>query len=211
MEEQRAAEQILKELGVLKTGHFVYTSGRHGYHYVAKTNALPNVMAVHDLCGMIADELRAQEVSVDVVVGPAMGAITLAHALAFELSTVAKVVQAIRVDKQEDGSFAFPYDWADRVADKNVVVVEDILTTGKTTRLVVDAILNAGGMPVATGALWNRGSLSAEHVASALLISTVNKSFGDFAEDECPLCADKVPINTDFGHGEAYLAQGGSW
>ena len=103
---QDATVEILEEIGVFKRGHFVYTSGKHGEFYVAKTDLLPNVVQVHDILELLAK--RVKDLNVDVVVGPAMGAITLAHAMAFELSTIARPVLAVRADKKTMTRFSFP-------------------------------------------------------------------------------------------------------
>jgi orotate phosphoribosyltransferase len=85
-------------------------------------------------------------------------------------------------------------------------VVEDILTTGGSARMVVEAVAAAGGTVVGVGALCNRGGVTAQALGAALLFSLAEVPLESFAPEECPLCRAGVPVNTRVGKGAAFLA-----
>lgn len=96
------------------------------------------------------------------------------------------------------------------VRGKRVLEVEDILSTGGSARKTAEAIVAAGGELVALGVLANGGNVTpaACGVKRLEALMTVNRQI--FTEEECAtsgLCAAGVPINTDFGHGRAFLAR----
>jgi orotate phosphoribosyltransferase len=88
-----------------------------------------------------------------------------------------------------------------------VLVVEDILTTGGSARLVVEAVAAAGGTVVGVGALCNRGGVSAQQIGAPVLFSLSTVPMESFAAEECPLCAAGVPVNTRVGKGAAFVAR----
>ena len=199
----------LARVGALITGdHLVYTSGRHGSSYVNKDALYPHTAATSEVCARIA--ARFADAGVEVVAGPTVGGVIMAQWTAHHLSALAgREVLAVYAEEEvtEDGArrrlFRRGYDAL--VAGRRVLVVEDILTTGGSARLVIAAAHEAGGSVVGVGALCNRGGVSAEMIGAPLLFSLSEVPLESFAPEECPLCAAGVPINTRVGKGEAFL------
>ena len=199
----------LAHVGALITGdHLVYTSGRHGSSYVNKDALYPHTAATSEVCARIA--ARFADAGVEVVAGPTVGGVIMAQWTAHHLSVLAgREVLAVYAEEEvaEDGArrrlFRRGYDAL--VAGRRVLVVEDILTTGGSARLVVAAAHEAGGSVVGVGALCNRGGVSAEMIGAPLLFSLSEVPLESFAPEECPLCAAGVPINTRVGKGAAFL------
>lgn len=93
------------------------------------------------------------------------------------------------------------------VAGKNVLLVEDVLTTGGSTKKVVEATRAIGGNVVGLGILCNRGGITPQEAADVpKLFALVNIKLDVWDEVDCPLCSQGIPINTDFGKGREYLA-----
>ncbi|MDO9028516.1 MAG: phosphoribosyltransferase family protein, partial [Candidatus Roizmanbacteria bacterium] len=89
---------------------------------------------------------------------------------------------------------------------KNVLVIEDLTTTGGSVKKVVDSVKTAGGKMVAVCVMVNRDP---DHVNSELVGAPFSAlgvlKASAFDEAVCPLCKENVPINTDVGHGKKYL------
>ena len=90
---------------------------------------------------------------------------------------------------------------------KNILVVEDILTTGGSARQVIEAIRKQEGNVIGLSALCNRGSVQSSDVGDVPLRQLVTVALETFAEDECPFCQQGVPVNTELGKGRAFLAR----
>lgn len=94
------------------------------------------------------------------------------------------------------------------VQGKNILAVEDVLTTGGSAALTVRAVSLAGGLIVGLGVLVNGGNVTAETCNVPVLKSLISINREIFTEEECAdhgLCAKGIPINTEFGHGQEFL------
>jgi orotate phosphoribosyltransferase len=95
------------------------------------------------------------------------------------------------------------------VAQKNVLVVEDVLTTGGSARSVIQAVQEHDGIPVGLGALCNRGQITAASLGVGKLYALVTMTLESWDASECPLCQQGVPINTQVGKGKSFLQKTG--
>lgn len=139
---------------------------------------------------------------VDVVAAPAVGAIVLGSRVAFRYGP--KVI-SIFAENDRD-SFVFKRDYGRFIKPGiKVLVVEDIITSGKTTKAMIRAVEALGGEVVGVGLLWNRGT----EKFSVPIFACVTKVLPTFDRAECPFCRDAVPINTNVGHGEDFLNEFG--
>lgn len=96
------------------------------------------------------------------------------------------------------------------VGGKRVLEVEDILTTGGFAARTAEAIVGAGGILVGLGVLANIGGVTASGVGVDRLEALMKIEQELFSEEECActgLCAKGIPVNTEFGHGAAFLAR----
>ncbi len=200
---------LLAQVGALITGdHLVYTSGRHGSSYVNKDALYPHTAATSAVCAQIARHFVAA--GVEVVAGPTVGGVIMAQWTAHHLSALTgREVLAVYAEEEPDGEgkrrvLRRGYDAL--VAGRRVLVVEDILTTGGSVRLVVAAVRAAGGTVVGVGALCNRGAVTAELIDAPELYALSEVPLESYAPAECPLCAAGVPVNTRVGKGAAFLA-----
>jgi orotate phosphoribosyltransferase len=96
------------------------------------------------------------------------------------------------------------------VRGKRVLAAEDILTTGGSAASTVEAIRSAGGIVVGVGALVNGGKVTKERLGVGMLVALLALERKIYTEEDCRdhgLCHQGVPINTQFGHGAAFLAR----
>ncbi len=93
------------------------------------------------------------------------------------------------------------------VAYKNILAVEDVLTTGGSVTEVIKATRTFNGNVIGLGVLCNRGGITPRDVGDVpKLFSLVDVKLDAWDEADCPLCAKGIPINTDVGKGRQYLA-----
>jgi len=185
-------------------GHFVYTKGGHGDLYVDKSEITfwPGDTSI--LCKDIAWKWRSFDI--EAVVGPAIGGIKLADRVAEHLTNfTGKEIPALYTEK-ENGKQILKRG-IDKIAGKNVLIVEDITNTGKSAEETISACREAGANIVGCHALVNRspGIVTAETLKVPIFLALKEMEVANYNEKDCPLCAQKVPINTDRGHGAKYL------
>lgn len=194
---------ILAELyrvgAVLLGYHFVYKSGKHGDGYVNMDPLFTDVELVDRIC---AELVRPFENEYDTMAGPATGGVLLAYACAMQ--TPGQKVAAVWADKCGDG-FAFERaGFAQRLTGQQVLVVEDLLTTGGSVKKVCEAARMLGANIVGVTAICNRGGVTAEQLGVPRLETLAEVNFTAVDPDQCPLCKLRVPIVADIGHGAEY-------
>lgn len=187
--------------GILTDDHFVYTSGRHGSSYVNKNALYPRTREISLMCLALAERFDGD--GIEVVIAPAMGGIVMSQWTAHHLSVMAgREILGLFVEKASDGGFAFTREYDRLVAGKNVLAVEDVLTTGGSLRKVIEATRAAGGRVGHVAALCNRGSLTLESFPGVKKFSVLlDFPLESWDAAQCPLCAQGVPINPRFGKG----------
>lgn len=207
--------KILAEAkAILKDDHFVYQKGEHGPAYVAKDKVSPNPLAIDEIGRMLADLMK--ELDIDTVAVPAVGGIVLGHTVARYLSYfTGKIVNSIFLEKNTENKDASGSDkfivtrgYEEYITDKKVAVIEDITNTGDTVINIVNCIGKNGGVVTTVGVICNRGGVKAEDIGEN--ITLINLSVLDlekYKPDECPLCANGIPINMTFGHGKKFISQ----
>ena len=205
------AEEIRQEFekakAIITGSHFVYTSGKHGSNYVNKDALYPHVQLIDRLCHEMAAPFCILEHRVEAVIGPAIGGVILSQRVADHLSKLQgnEVLSLFAEKVGED--FVIKRGQEKRIAGKYTLVVEDVLTTGESAKSVIKAVRRALGSVVGLSVLCNRGGVTREELEFLRLKSLIDASMETYEETECPLCRDRVPINTDLGHGRAFLAR----
>jgi len=113
----------------------------------------------------------------------------------------------------KESAFVLKRGYDKLVEGKRVLVVEDVITTGGTVKKIVRAVRERGGTVVGIGALCNRGQINAMDFgitgAAPQLYSELVLPLEAWPENECKLCAQNVPINTNVGKGREFLSRRG--
>lgn len=193
---------LLEQTGAHRIGHFRLTTGLHSDEFFLLARAFQYPAVLEHLGAALAARLRAvlpPEVASGhprraagpgtahgAVVGPAMGGVLLAHAVARALGA-----RSLFAEKEADGSMRLKRGF--RLAPgEPVVVVEDVVTTGGSVRKTMAAVAAAGGRVVAVGAVVDR---SGGRVAFGVpMVALLTRSAAVFRPEECPLCARGVPL-----------------
>lgn len=152
-------EEILAEFraaGALLEGHFVLSSGKHSANYLQCARVLMNAERGGALALALAQKMpRELRSEIDVVVSPAMGGIIIGHEMGRALG-----VDAIFLERPE-GTFELRRGF-DLKPGQKVLMVEDVVTTGLSSRQAMDAVRAAGAHVVAEAALVDRSAGTAE-------------------------------------------------
>ncbi len=201
---------ILRNVGAIITdSHLVYTSGVHSTSYVNKDALYARPASTALLCKEMAAKYDPHEV--DVVAGPSIGGVILAQWVAYHLNMARSHGETLSVYAEEVGEGdekrrIFKRGYEQHIPGKNIVVVEDILTTGGSARKVIEAVRDLGGKVLGLSVLCNRGGIEAKDVGgvpiSALTVVPLDSLW---KAESCPLCQQDVPINTTVGKGRAFL------
>lgn len=198
--------KLLQDVGAFRAGHFVFVSGLHADTYVNKNAMYPYTREMSRLCRSIAERFVGKEVGA--VVGPATGGIILSQWVAYHLSELeGHEVYGTYADKDGEG-FVIKRGYDEVIKGKNVLVVEDLVTTGGSLRKVVEAARQVGGNVIGAVAICNRGGVTKEAIGNPPeFISLLTVHLEQWPESECELCERGIPINTDVGHGKDFLAR----
>jgi orotate phosphoribosyltransferase len=176
--------EIYKKTGALLTGHFLLSSGLHSEQYLQSALVLQQPEAATKLCAALAD--RFLDIKIDAVIAPALGGILVAHETARALG-----VRGIFAERQS-GELMLRRGFSLRAGER-VLVVEDVITTGKSTKETMEVVKKAGGLVVAAGALVDRSGGKADFGVPARFL--VMLSVPTYAADACPLCkAGSAPV-----------------
>ena len=203
---------VRKELeakGCLYTGHFVGTSGKHLAGYCNLDPIFPHV----DIVSQIALEMVRPyaKKQVDTVISPATGAIPLSQWGAFHLGQLTgKTILGVWADKAKPDGFAFERSgFLEAVRGKRVIILEDMINQMFSIRKVVDLVKKSGGELIGVGAIAANRGVSAEAIGTPQLVKLCDIQFDVWTPEDCQkegLCAQKVPIVTDIGHGDEFKA-----
>ncbi|NPV29771.1 MAG: orotate phosphoribosyltransferase [Firmicutes bacterium] len=182
MPEQELLE-VFRQHGALLEGHFLLSSGLHSDRYIQCARVLQYPEVAADLGRRLASCFRG--LPVDLVVGPALGGVLVAHEVARALK-----VRALFTER-EQGVMTLRRGFA-VAPGENVLVVEDVVTTGGSTREVVAVMRQAGARVVGIGALVDRrtGSLDFDVPFHALLTLQI----ATYSPESCPLCREGKPL-----------------
>jgi len=173
---------LYRRSGALLEGHFRLTSGLHSPGYLQCALVLQHPQHAEALGRSIADLTR--ELRPTVVLSPALGGVVIGQEVARALG-----VRALFAERQ-DGVLTLRRGFIISEADR-VLVVEDVLTTGGSTRETMQVARAAGGQVVGAASIVNRGR---DVELGVPYVSLVQIDLPTFEPDKCPLCAQGMPV-----------------
>lgn len=178
--DDQAILQILKDTGAIRHGHFVLTSGRHSDTYVQCARVMESPRTTVDLAREAAlrlpEDVRS---SVDLVISPAVGGITFGFAMGYVLD-----VDFIFAERQAGvmtlrRSFEIPQE-------ANVLVCEDVVTTGGSVKEVCDLVEDAGATVAGVVSIIDRKT---DRKFDAPFFPLLGLEVASWTPEECELCA----------------------
>jgi orotate phosphoribosyltransferase len=176
---------LFRRSGALLEGHFRLTSGLHSPGYLQCALVLAQPESAELLGRALAEHVRG--VRTTVVLSPAIGGIVIGHEVARALG-----VRALFAERQ-DGSLMLRRGFTLSERDR-VLVVEDVLTTGGSTRETMDVARAAGAQVVGAASIVNRSGGAVKF--DVPLESLLEYSLPTYEPEKCPLCAKGLPVVT---------------
>ncbi len=174
-------EDVLAEFRASKAlleGHFLLSSGRHSAHYLQCARVLMDPLRAARLASALAARIpRELRKDIAKVIAPAMGGVIIGHEMGRALG-----VEAMFVERPA-GTFELRRGFTLDPGDK-VLMVEDVVTTGLSSREAIRAIEEAGGNVIAAAALIDRSAGAADLGVPFFALIAIN--FPTYAADELP-------------------------
>lgn len=184
MNREQVLEQF-REAEALLEGHFILSSGRHSEVYLQCARVMMDPARGELLCKALAQKvLKRIPETIDVVISPAMGGVIVGYELARQLGVPAMFVERV------EGEFAFRRGFA-TAPDQNVLMVEDIVTTGLSSRECIETIRANGGKVVGGACLIDRSGGKAD--IGVPLVALTELEAVSYAADALPDHLKDIP------------------
>ena len=180
---ERDLLKLFKSEKALLSGHFLLSSGLHSGQYLQCAILLQKPWIAQELCKALAKKITQK---VDVVIGPALGGIVVSYEMGRALKV--RSIFAERID----GSLMLRRGFFLKKNEK-VLVVEDVVTTGKSTNEVIEIVKESGAKLVGVAAIVDRSG--GTEPFNILFYSLLKIDIKTYAAGNCPLCKEgKIPV-----------------
>jgi orotate phosphoribosyltransferase len=180
-------EEVMKrfeQAGAVQKGHFKLTSGVHSDTYIQCAQVMQHPEFMHNLCSELGKKFRGDDI--DVIVGPAIGGIIMAHVMARVLGPWVRAI----FTERENGKMTLRRSF-EIIQGEKVLVVEDVTTTGSSVREVIDIVNSRQGKVVGVGVLIDRSGGKVDFGIKTEKLLTVD--IKTYLPEECPLCKKGIP------------------
>lgn len=179
---------IFERSGAYLRGHFRLTSGLHSPEYLQCALVLQHPREAEHFGRLMAEEFRRLEpaLSGGVVVAPAIGGLIIGHEVARALGA-----RFIFTERGADGKMVLRRGFQIEPGEATVVV-EDVITTGGSTREVVEICAASGARLIAAGSIIDRSGGSADVGVPRIALQTMQVVA--YQPDQCPLCREGIPV-----------------
>jgi orotate phosphoribosyltransferase len=183
-----AVLDLFRSTGAYLQGHFRLTSGLHSAEYLQSALVLQHPAAAGKIGRLLADELRDTVTKkITLVAAPALGGMIIGHEVARALRT--RFIFAER--DSATGKMVLRRGFTTKPGD-SAVVIEDVITTGGSTRDVIEILRGAGVQVLAAGSIIDRSGGHAD--VGVPRVALVTLQVAAHYPDDCPLCRLGVPV-----------------
>jgi orotate phosphoribosyltransferase len=182
---------LLRESGALLEGHFLLSSGKHSdkYFQCAKLLQYPDKaqIVLEQAVSKIKDDIKNGKLKIDIVVGPAMGGIIAAWEAARQLG-----LNAIFTERDDNGIMTIRRGFEIK-SGQNVLIVEDVVTTGKSSLECAAALETCGAKISALTCVVDRRTEGANDI-NWPFYPAVKLTANNWEINECELCKQGIPL-----------------
>jgi orotate phosphoribosyltransferase len=182
--EQNDALALFRKAGAYLEGHFRLSSGLHSTGYMQSALVLQDPRHAESLGAALAERVR--NLKPQAVLSPALGGIIIGHEVARALG-----VRAIFAERSTPPALALRRGFSFEKGER-VLVVEDVLTTGGSTRETMEVARAAGAEVVGVAAIVDRSGGTIDFGVPYQTLVTLSLPTYDAAD--CPLCRQGVPV-----------------
>jgi orotate phosphoribosyltransferase len=189
MQNDNDIQRLFESTGAYLKGHFRLTSGLHSGEYMQSALVLRHPAHAEELGRRLASKLRvlAGPETVGVVVSPALGGLIIGHEVARALET-----PFLFTERDAEGRMTLRRGFTVEPGTR-AVVVEDVVTTGGSTREVIEVLRSLGAVVVAAGSIVDRSGGKVE-LAGVPLVALRSMEVVAYLPSSCPLCESGLPV-----------------
>lgn len=173
---------LFEKHNALLSGHFKLSSGRHSGNYLQCALILQYPEIAEKLARAVAAKFAGTKI--DLVVGPALGGVTFAYEVARALG-----VRGIFTERNE-GKMVLRRGFS-IASGENVLIVEDVVTTGLSTKEVMDVVRAHGGAVAAVASIIDRSDTPPDYGVRFEPLARIK--IDTYKPEECPLCKAGSP------------------
>lgn len=185
LDENNLIIKEFKEAEAILHGHFVLSSGLHSDTYIQCAKIFENPSRAMKVCALLADKIKKElNSSIDLILSPAIGGIIVGYEIGRQLGI--KTMFCERVN----GKFELRRGFKIKKGEK-ILLIEDVITTGKSSLEAVECAEGKGGKVVAEASLIKRNS---ETKLPFSVISLIELNIKNYSEEELPSELKQLPI-----------------
>ncbi len=180
--------ELFQQTGAYLQGHFRLSSGLHSSGYLQSALVLQYPHFAEVLGRKLAHELSplTEHEPVGLVISPALGGLIIGHEVARAVG-----VRFLFTERDADRKMSLRRGFSIEPGEK-VIVIEDVITTGGSTREVIDLVRTLGGIPVAAGSIIDRSGGAAELGIPRVALETLTVPV--YEAEQCPMCLKGEPV-----------------
>lgn len=184
--------QVFRETGAYLSGHFRLTSGLHSNQYLQCALVLARPAIAERLGRELAGSFKG-ETPVDLVVSPAIGGLIIGHEVAREIakSNHGPGARFIFTERDSTGKMTLRRGFSVS-AGETAIVIEDVVTTGGSTREVIELLQAAGVRVLGAGSIVDRSGGRVDLGVPRVALATIEAA--SWTAEECPLCRQGLAI-----------------
>lgn len=176
-------ETIFESCGAILNGHFLLSSGRHSDRYVQCAKVLEAPQRAEALGRVLVEKVAEP---FDTVIAAPLGGLLIGHEVARAAGR-----RFLFAERAKDGAMTLRRGFTVNPGEK-ILVVEDVITTGRTTRELLALIDDSGAKTVGLVTIVDRSETN--RVDEHEILSALRLPIQTFEPEECPLCKDGIPV-----------------
>ena len=183
---ERLTLEELTQCGAHQQGHFLLSSGLHSGHYLQCALYLAHPRRAARAGQLLADSIRDAGLEPQIIIAPAMGGLIIGHEIARALEL------PFMFTERDEGEMVLKRGFG-IAPGQTAVVVEDVVTTGRSTREVISILEGLGADVLGVASIINRSG-SSEPFSPLPSRALLDVDFPTWPADDCALCRDDIPV-----------------
>ena len=176
--------KILKETNALLDGHFILSSGLHSSQYIQCAQLLSKPFMAEKICLSLAEKIKKETINVNLIVAPAMGGIVIGYEIGRLLNK--ETIFAERTNNKFTFRRGFEIN-----KNSKVLIVEDVITTGKSSLECSKLVEEQGGEVIAYACIIDRSNGKSE--IKKKIISQLEINIPVYKENDLPKNLSSIP------------------
>ena len=179
--------KILKETNALLEGHFILSSGLHSKQYIQCAKLLSHPKKAEEICASLCETINSNFNNIDIVLSPAIGGIVVGYEIGRQLSVETFFSERVNGKFQLRRGFKIP-------KNSNVLIVEDVITTGKSSLECAKLIKKAGAKILGFSCIIDRSNKKTLKIKQKI-ISHMKINVPTFKKNKLPKSLKSIPIS----------------